>query len=427
MRLRHWQPCATGILGSGISDTHDCDRGRSGLALARRAGPDRGSRENLQLSGLTGNWGISNDECNDESGSPQRAAGRSDRHGAGVLRQQRHRDRIRIRERRQAELEHHRIGGGELARRGPESPTLYASGRFTHRPLLEPADPGHGRRPQGRPRGQSRRGRRQPELRQERPVFDAVQGDYGSRIQEGPLRRPVAGQVLVRPGPEPGERAGRQPGQQLQRRSPQARPDPRLHDLHRSDAARCGLPAGVAARTEPVAQGQVERPGIRGRTAVRKRPAARCVRLWFVRRRQLRPAAAPGQPGDQLGRKHLHPGRQPDQSDRRPGRAPCGRGTQGNPAAGLGRLRELGFRLRLTRGVLPAEVEQHVGGWMRHVLHGDEHADLGRPGSLQQHHRCRRPTGQHRSGHGVADRCAARFAAIPAGGRRHLCPGHPGP
>ena len=31
------------------------------------------------------------------------------------------------------------------------------------------------------------------------------------------------------------------------------------------------------------------------------------------------------------------------------------------------------------------------------------------------------------AGHGVADRRAARFATLPAGGRRHLCPGHPGP
>ncbi len=53
-----------------------------------------------------------------------------------------------------------------------------------------------------------------------------------------------------------------------------------------------------------------------------------------------------------------------------------------------------GFDFGSHRGVLPAEVEQHVGGRLRHVLHGDQHADLGRPGLVQQHHRRRRPAGQ---------------------------------
>ena len=92
-------------------------------------------------------------------------------------------------------------------------------------------------------------------------------------------------------------------------------------------------------------------------------------RVRHVRRRRFEPATAPRQPGDQLGRERVHPGRQPDQPDRRPGRAARGCRAQGNPAAGLGGLRELGLQLRFRRGVLPAAVEQHVGRRLRPVLH----------------------------------------------------------
>ncbi len=143
--------------------------------------------------------------------------------------------------------------------------------------------------------------------------------------------------------------------------------------------------------------------------------AARRLRLWFVRHRRLRPAGASRQPGDQLGREHLHPGRQPDQSDRRPRRTSRRRRTQGNPAAGLGHLRQLGLQLRLLRGLLPAAVEQHVGRRLRHVLHGDQHADRRGPRFVRQHHRRRRPERQPGDGHRFADRAAVRLATLAAG------------
>ena len=56
--------------------------------------------------------------------------------------------------------------------------------------------------PGGRPRRQLGRRRRPPQLREGRPLLDAVQAHQRRRDQEGQLRRPGARQGLVRPGAE---------------------------------------------------------------------------------------------------------------------------------------------------------------------------------------------------------------------------------
>ena len=86
-----------------------------------------------------------------------------------------------------------------------------------------------------------------------------------------------------------------------------------------------------------------------------------------------------------------------------------------------------GFDFGSLEAFYQLQVEQHVGGRLRYVLHGDEHADLGQPGIVQQHHRRRRPFGESGCLARVAHRPAAGLAGLPAGSHRHLCPGHPGP
>jgi len=69
----------------------------------------------------------------------------------------------------------------------------------------------------------------------------------------------------------------------------------------------------------------------------------RRLRLRFVRARQHRPAIAPRQPGGELGRERVHPGREPDQPGRRSGgAAPRRRGSR-DPAASVDGLCKLGL------------------------------------------------------------------------------------
>ena len=173
----------------------------------------------------------------------------------------------------------------------------------------DPMRTGHAARTGRRPRRQPGR-QRHPQLRQGRPLLHADQAADRRRDPQGRLRSAGPRQGVVRRCARERRRASRQPAEQLQRCAPRV-----------SARSPAGLVHTAAGRQ--LARAVAERRRLREGAAVLERDAARCLSLRQLRHRRNRPAAAPRPAGRQLGRERLHPGRQPDQPDRRAGGAPA--------------------------------------------------------------------------------------------------------
>ena len=295
---------------------------------------------------------------------------------------QRDRARVRVRQRRARQLEHDAVGRLELARRGSEPRAVHARRRFADRPVFRHAADRPGRRSARSDGLAGNQAAGDGNLNYDKgdrfstpfkliTDVEIKKGNFGALVRVKAWYDQALNDEEVRVGNQANEYNGVRSG---------LGPVPGYRPCTGHAGTRRATACRSRARPEPLAEGQAERRGLRGRAEVRQRLPARRLRVRLVRHRRHRPAAAPRPPGGQLGRERLHPGRQPDQPDRRAGRAPRRRRAQGNPAAGVDAYANWGLPLRLARGVLPAQVGQHLGRRLRHLLHGDQHADLERPG-----------------------------------------------